>query len=96
MSDKINNGGPAANMSLRDHFAGLAMQALIPVMANEQNLRHGFVAWMNKIDGSEDTWADHLADEAYLISDAILERKKWDEGGSDAWLKQIENKQVQP
>ena len=28
MSDKINNGGPAANMSLRDHFAGLAMQAL--------------------------------------------------------------------
>ena len=28
MSDKINNGGPAANMSLRDHFAGLALQVV--------------------------------------------------------------------
>lgn len=70
-----NNPG----MTLRDHFAGLAMQGLIEgydfevreKSANKAE-RTGFDDLPHKDGSSDATFASQLADEAYLIADAML------------------------
>jgi hypothetical protein len=62
----------------RDEFAKVALPALIQGLIIEMKDNGLPVAWTNKVEGSDDTWADVLADDAYAIADAMLERKRWD------------------
>ena len=63
-------GGFARDMTLRDHFAGLAMQALIPIWY--ANFRAGDLG-----DGMEDwdNFYENFAAEAYLMAEAMLKER---------------------
>ena len=63
----INQGNVyESGMTLRDHFAGLAMQSII--LNNNQNIKDGST---NPIYGS----FDFLSKEAYEMSDAMLKQR---------------------
>jgi hypothetical protein len=66
----VKTGGYARDMTLRDHYAGLAMQTLIPIW--HADFRAGDLG-----DGTED-W-DYFyvsfAAEAYLMADDMLKER---------------------
>jgi len=66
----VKTGGFARDVTLRDHFAGLAMQALIPIWY--ANFRAGDLG-----DGMEDwdNFYENFAAEAYLMVDAMLKER---------------------
>jgi len=65
------HGGYAKDMTLRDHFAGLAMQALIPLW--HKDYRKGDLG-----DGTEDWdyFYESVSSEAYDMADAMLAVKQ--------------------
>jgi hypothetical protein len=68
---KTNDGGPAENMRLRDHFAGMAMQAIV---TNKQMLE-GIDANL-RVNGINDPSGQSamraMAASTYSIADAML------------------------
>lgn len=73
--DRLTYG--SAGMSLRDYFAAKAMEALIDgydhearCASQDRNSRTGFDDKMH--EDSETTYASNMAEEAYLIADAML------------------------
>ena len=66
----IKNGGFARDMTMRDHYAGLAMQALIPIW--HADFRAGELG-----DGMEDwdNFYESFAAEAYLMADDMLKER---------------------
>jgi len=56
-------GTQESGMTLRDHFAGEAMKALIPIFDTDPNV----------VDG--DDFRDKVASAAYLIADAMMKAR---------------------
>jgi len=66
----VKHGGFARDMTMRDHYAGLAMQALIPIW--HADFRAGELG-----DGMEDwdNFYENFAAEAYLMADDMLKER---------------------
>ena len=66
----VKTGGYARDMTMRDHFAGLAMQILIPIW--HADFRAGDLG-----DGTEDWdyFYASFAAEAYLMADDMLKER---------------------
>lgn len=86
---KSKTKNPKSDFALRDHFAGLAMQALITARASlpeqqEESFAYASVAGIGASvtlrdeDGYHYTWARLLCDEAYEIADAMIAAKEID------------------
>ena len=83
----LTEDGWPVKMTLRDHFAGLALQALIAARSRLPNNDWRSTAWMmlygtdaytkKHADGSPETWRSDIACDAYELADAMLaERDK--------------------
>lgn len=84
---KSKTKNPKSDLSLRDHFAGLAMQALIAARASlpeqqEESFAYAAVAGVGTTislrgeGGFHYTWARLLCEEAYEIADAMIAAKE--------------------
>lgn len=106
MADKINDGGPAfprsANdcdngapgMSLRDWFAGMAMQAIVgsfrQTMRGKENARYDSDADLTTFDRNmaldlnhktgDCDGASEIAFDAYAIADSMLQAREFSNG----------------
>lgn len=107
MADKINDGGPAfpmpisnggysiiAGMSLRDWFAGMAMQAIVgsfrQTMRGKENARYDSDADLTTFDRNmaldlnhktgDCDGASEIAFDAYAIADSMLQAREFSNG----------------